>query len=426
MKIFKVKTMYVKSYKEKEAKKYQEVLIVQCDEDNLDIWKPSKLTSYVNYKYGGEGKINTSKPPAQAIVQFMNYITKEVALGEDVAFLQLKTEGLYGLEHIHLAKFIDYISKRRERENNFETVNGKENYLVWFYYTLYKMGITKESAKVESKIIKSYKNRGEIVLINPIKNSPIVHRPVKKKGSIVLKNMDEEMWEQFIQYAEEHYPNIVLGVVIQIMGGLRRGEVVNIILDDVHIDKKSDILTLWLQDRPELFLDREIDLSQSQNKGDPAEQAIYNFNGRLYKIYENYLIWLASHANDNAKRLGALFVDDNGNAMSGDVYYNQFQKLKNEFIEILEETSPSKAQRLRRYKWGTHIGRHIFTNYLIESDAINGSDGLPNETLLQSARRDKSPISAQTYIDTETVHKAVDIVQGKMSKLAKDSIKHKK
>lgn len=427
MSIYKVKNISLKRYRNGDIKFEDDIIIIECSETNPEIWRPSKLNSFIAHECRSMS-LNSKYAYAINVCSFLNYIREQILIGTDKNFLILKDEGLYGLKHIHLAKFITHISLYREVQNDYSTVKRKEGRLLRFYDFLYKKGITSgKDAKIEHKIVHiNGTKKGKRVVISPFDDTSryYVSYPSKVKVSRKLSSMEDEVWNQLLEYAQIHTPEIAFGIVLQIMGGIRQGEVVNTTISDVEIDKTKNIMTVWLQDRPELFADRNIDIKKSQTKkNEPREQVIYDFNGCLLDIYNNHLKYITKNANDKAKSLGALFIDNNGNAMSGNTYESKFKKLKNSFIEEIEKKSPSYALKLRTHSWGSHIGRHIFTNFLLTNNMVDGIDGNPNPTLLQVNRGDSSPLSSTTYIDAKSL---VDAASDKIGQLSKYALNNEK
>lgn len=422
MSIYKVKSIPIKRYRHGEIKIEDDIMIVECSETNPDVWRPSQLNSFITHECRTMA-LNSRYLYAINVCSFLNYIREQILIGTDQNFLVLKEQGLYGLKHIHLAKYITHISAYRKVKNDYTTVKRKEGILLKFYDFLYKKKITSgKDAKIEHKIIRvNGTKKGKRVVISPFDDTSKYHviYPSKNKTNRKLSNMEDEVWNQLLEYSQIHTPEITFGIVLQIMGGLRQGEVVNTTIEDVQIDKTKNIMTIWVQDRPELFSGRNISVKKSQTKkNEPREQVVYDFNGCLLDIYNMHLKYVAKNANDTARSLRALFIDSNGNAMSGDTYEGKFKKLKNSFIDEIEKKSPSYAMKLKTHSWGSHIGRHIFTNFLVDKNMVNGNDGTPNPTLLQIARADNCSISSQDYIDSKTIVKTASDKIGQLSKYA--------
>lgn len=422
MSIYKVKNIAIKRYRIGEVKVENDIMIVECSETNPDIWKPSKLNSFISHECRGMA-LNSKYLYAINICSFLNYIREQILIGTDENFLILKSQGLYGLKHIHLAKYITHVSAYKKVKNDYSTVKRKEGILLKFYDFLYKKKITKgKDAKIEHKIVEvKGTNKGKRVVISPFDDTSKyqVIYPSKTKINRKLSNMEDEVWNQFLEYAQINTPEIAFGIALQIMGGVRQGELVNTIIDDIEIDKTNNIMTIWLQDRPELFYDRNINIKKSQTKkNNPRKQIIYDFNGCLLDIYNNHLKYISKNANDIARDLRALFIDKNGNAMSGNTYESKFKKLKNDFIDEVEKKSPSYAQKLRTHSWASHIGRHIFTNFLLSNNMVDGANGNPEPTLLQVNRGDSSQYSSTQYIDGKAIAETASKKIGQLSKYA--------
>lgn len=420
---YRAKEMYIKSFKGKVPENINQVIIIQYNDENPDVWFPSPLTNFIHHKYNNSS-INTKIKVARIVTAFLNYLIEQVTLGEDKAFKCLKSEGLFALNHYHLAKYINYISQKEKGNITYSTVKDKENYLIKFYSFLYSRGITSDKAKIKKKLVPSNdsKKKGMMVEISPFEDTDdfTIEYPDKNyKGKPVLKDMDEDVWNRFIEYAEEFYPNIALGVAFQCMGGLRMGEVINLTIDSLDVCKSQQHIKVQIQDRQEeLFRDRKINERKSQNKKTRFDQPIFNFNGDLFDMLDRHLTRLAK--NNNVKNTNALFINSKGQAMTGESYYKHFSNLKRDFMKYLEDEGYSELHsKLEKYKWGTHIGRHIFTNYLIKIGAVSGADGEPVAKYLMALRGDTSEKSSSVYIDTKAV---IEIVVDKIDLLSKVAV----
>jgi len=429
MMIYRVKEQTIMDFSKRKPIKRKEVFIVQCDDKNKNMWIPSPLTEYLHH-YHSTHSPNTKVKSARVICEFINYLNKQVSLGEDACLNVLKGGGLYALNHSHLSKFINHISNKSEKECSYKTVKSKEEILIKFYSFLYQRGITNDDAKILRKIApvlgtgKYSKKRGHYILISPFEDSDnftITYPEKNRAPSKVLKDMNQDIWEQLIEYAEYYYPNIALGVAFQCMGGVRMGEIVNLTRDSVKLFRNQKHMRLDIQDRQfELFRERDINEKKSQVKHPRINQPVFNFNGRLFEIWDNHVERLNSNPKINNRM--ALFVDNEGKAMSGDSYEKYFYQLKNNFINLLgSEAYQYLEKELRVHKWGTHIGRHIFTNHLIKIGAVNTSEGKPNPEYLRILRGDDSIYSSADYIDEkaviETVIDKINLISDSASEL---------
>lgn len=434
-------TLY--TYQTEEVDEVKHIAVIVEKDDDTGVWLPSSLTDYIYSNYSSKG-INTQKRWAYLICDFMNYLLTQVELGEDKVFENLKSEGLYGLNFKHGAKFINYLSKGKPKMvkdkktgntvkiygNSYETVKGKENELIYYYDCLNKSGITSKNMQVSFTIKekrvsgeftrKGKRNRGKKVLINPFEDCGvrIDYPPMDGKKIPKLTDMRKADWELLLEVAEDETKDIALGVAMQLMGGLRVGEVVNQTINSFRIDEENkDKLLLSIKDRQvELFESRGITTYKSQVKKPREDQSVFNFNGELFEMLKRHIERLnAMPIVDNK----ALFVDSNGNPMTGEVYHLRFALLKECFLQKLGEKKPSLEKEYRiNYRWGSHIGRHIYTNYLLKTGLCHDSLGTPDARILANLRGDKNIYSAMAYIDRMAVIASIQERLEELSRLS--------
>lgn len=425
-------------------------MIVEKDEDT-GVWIPSCLTHYIYVNYANKG-VNTQKSYAYVICDFLNYLLQQVELGDEEIFENLKSEGLCGVNFMHGAKFLDYLGNDKvkvgkdgkalldkdgkvvENLNNYETVLRKQNELIYFYDFLYKKGVTSKDMQVEFEVHekktseafrrKGAKDRGRKVIVNPFDDCGVDIEYPSNNGEKIpkLKDMKEADWELLLEVAEDVTPDIALGVAMQCMGGIRVGEVVNLTTLSYKVDKSKDKLLLSIKDRQnELFTTRGIRTDKSQVKKEREEQPVFDFNKRLFKMLDDHLEHRNGRSNVNTL---ALFVDGNGNAMTGEVYQRRFAVLKECFLQKLEERRPALAKEYREaFRWGSHIGRHIYTNYLLKKGLCNDSLGTPDARILANLRGDDYIWSSQEYIDNIAVQESI---QEKLEQLSGIAVEMKR
>lgn len=410
---YKVKEITIRDFSKYKDKERKEIIIVKQYNDS-DAWIPSKLTSYLK-KMCNDMSNNSKIKEGRVITIFLNYINHEISLGYNSVFDTLKEKGLYGLNFYHLSEFISSL----QDINSYQTVKEKENILLKFYDFLYRLGITSEDAKVERVPVPvKNQNRNQVIwqIVNPFKGNPNfeVHYPDTdaRLRREILKDMDEDLWEAFIDYAIDKHRNIALGVVFQIFGGIRQGEVVNLTLEAVELNEIKNHITLSIQDRQSELFERGVDTRYSQVKKVRENQPVFNFNGKLFKIWSEHLDYLNTLKKRHHK--SALFIDSHGYPMTGQVYQKEFHKLKWNFIKFIEQEKPSVADELKVKSWGSHIGRHIFTNYLIKKGYLKNIMGYSDPKLLMILRGDSSVKSSEVYLDlksvTESVANEIDII----------------
>ena len=410
------KQITIRDFSKHQNKERKEIIIIRQYPDSK-AWIPSQLTTYLKTVFGSMSD-NSKIKEARVITNFLNYINNEISLGYNKIFDILRENGLYKLNLYHLADFINSL----RNVNTYKTVKDKENILLKFYDYLYKLGITGEDAKIE-KIpvpLKTGEKRKQVrwQIVNPFLGNPnyVIEYPDPEKTTTnVLKDMDEDVWHAFIDYARKHYPHIALGVTIQICGGLRQGEIVNLTIDSAELNRAKNYMTLSIQDRQdELFADRGVDTRYSQVKKPREGQPVFNFNGELFDIWDKHIKYLNN--NPKRKHFNALFLDSYGQPMTAQVYQKEFHKLKWEFIKFLEDkcNKADLADEFRVKSWGSHIGRHIFTNHLIKKGYLKNIMGQHSSQLLMILRGDSSIKSSEAYLNlksiTESVADEIDII----------------
>lgn len=411
---YKPKEITITGY-EQNTPTVKNVVIIVEQELNSDIWIPSSLTEIIYFKYSSYS-INTQLGIAHVICEFLNYLNDQINIEESPIFFDLKNKGLFGLNLFHASKYLTYLNF--SKNNSYKTVKWKENLILQFYRYLIKKNFLDPSVVINTKLMETSsnafyrKNTGiRESLVSPFNEPPYsVIYPDKNKKTTKpkLQNLTQAEWELLIEVAEEEAPDIVLGIAFQIMGGIRRGEVVNLLIDSIEIDQSNSRLKANIMDNQGiLFQGRNINTDKCQVKKPRDNQPIFNFNGDLLRIWDNHLSMLGSLK--NRRNLKALFIDSDGYPMTGDVYQKRFKDLKESFLNKLSERKYSLAKSYREYyKWGTHIGRHIYTNYLLLNGLCNNSLGKPEARILANLRGDSNEYSAKVYIDNLTIANLVD------------------
>lgn len=376
------------------------------DEGNELIKIPSSLNCFL--EKWKRTSINNAKNHADTVCAFLNYIKIQCEDGDDEEFQVLEKQGLYGLNFYHAYRFLDYcIAMKNIRR---DTANQYTNRILDFYEFLLESDILdKKKVRFEysyDKVQGSSKKRRrrKNPLIKPPYNLAYPSQENTKLRKLV--NMDEHLWQLFIEVSRKHAPDITFGIALQISGGLRRGEVVNLTLHSIKrkrkFDKDESKMELVIQDRgDELFGDREdVNRTKCEVKK-PRNQTAYNFDKGLYDKYEKHIQIRTKILAETGGNTTALFVDENGRAMSGERYEKRWAKVKREFIKVLKESVYAQHLEFLEMAWGTHIGRGIFTNLCLEYGLAKSARELAN------LRGDKGIDSSQPYIDEFNKRKIV-------------------
>lgn len=313
-------------------------------------------------------KYNTQRKHANNLVYFLNYIITNMNTLRVHRFADLNFE--------HGTIFLNWISQNNVGR---ETVIQYERTLTHFYLWLSKKEVVNidpgSFIKVEGQYGTYYKSPFGTV------NYP-QWKPVNSEHMLPMKYIP-----LLLEIAILQAKPIVLGVYMQIFGGLRVGELMNI--------KRASTLRNFKNGN---FL---VKLESSNLRSD-----LKNNSGSNYvKKNRNQVIlqvhnWGTFIFNDHTRIYkdtdgsGALFVNREGKAMTAESYRQYFTKIKKTFIHFLKtHGSPQDkivAYHLNVSNWSTHIGRGTFTNLL--------ADEVDNAFDLAFMRGDSNLLSSLAYM----------------------------
>lgn len=366
---------------------------------------PSPLTNFIKSVYGRKGKsLSSQRNAAYAITRFLNYIEDQIKEGDD-DFLLLKNEGITGLGLIHGSKYITYLSLQvHAKDLSANYVKNEMMYLINFYAWLKDQEIIEGDFEVTYKEVRG---KGGVLSIasNPFDDielgTVIVGRDERVPTALVDFGSNRyPLTLKFINTARLIAPEIALGICYQFFGGLRRSEVINLTKHSVKQTGKSTILEV--RDNQEILFSHIKNTSHLQVKN-PRNQALLA-NDLTDSIYKEHLTWLEQLEKDGkVKKDQALFISPtNGNPMTGKQYYLKFTEVKMKLLKQLsEEGNTDDYLLLAQNDWSTHIGRGVFTNFLLDI-------GL-NSTQVAIARGDNSINSSLAYIDEKTAIESMNL-----------------
>lgn len=170
---------------------------------------------------------------------------------------------------------------------------------------------------------------------------------------------------RFLEITFEVAHPIALGVYMQIFGGLRNGEVVNIRTPDIKLIGPYGQDGLLLNVQNNMNRTDIKDGSGSSYVKKPRDQLVLGFRDWLKQLYILHYQQYIKNSNTNA-----LFINKTGMPMTGASYRYYFTKAKIAFINYLKHSQDPNDKiasiALSNTDWSTHIGRGIFTNMLAE------------------------------------------------------------
>lgn len=366
------------------------VVTIGVENINTGLQVPHPITHFIRQTYQYKGKaLSSQMNPAREIVKFLNFIFEQITLGKP-EFQTISEKGLRGLKLIHAARYITFCA---EKKLSYKYVRYSiERYLISFYDYLTKLELLDEVIEFQT-----YVNRkGDEVIMTPFDHPsldtqyPSTDEKVKNK----LKDFGDDpekrdkLVYEFIEEARRIAPDIAFGIALQIFGGLRRGEVVNLTCATIPTDflcGSNYIAILDNQNRLFKHLKNTTKEQVKRPRLQPVLPSVY-----LKELYDAHI-----KMNAKVKKINpyAFLVDEKGQTISGGTYEKKFANVKFAYVDRLL-TIPGRYSDFKILNdaiWGTHIGRGIFTNYLYHL-------GL-DDRQMAIARGDRSTQSAKAYID---------------------------
>lgn len=349
------------------------------------------IKCYINKQLGPSTQVRA----ARIISMFLNYIYTQIEDEDIEGYSKLEEKGIRGLELQHGADFITYGTYLGR---NSETIDYWETTLTRFYNFLKEQDLIDIDPKIRKAVIK----QGKESLLSPFGDSVLdIERPNKKQDAIMttLKDFGDNRYDLvklFIDVAKVEAPDIVLGIYFQFFGGLRVGEVVNLSESALKpkgyrgTDNRAFFVDIY--DRQEELFPNLINNKYNQVKRPRIQYIIHST--LLNELYERHMSKLEDLKSVKKVKIeDSLFVSHKtGVPISGPNYANKFKRVKERFLDLLrKERYYEDLEFLESLPWSTHIGRAIFTNFLIDQ-------GLGIEEIRDS-RGDRSFLSAISYLE---------------------------
>lgn len=351
------------------------VIGIRDEKSNLEVIHP--ISDFILSKYGMRS-YNTQRKRVNNVVKFLNYIV------ENKNRLEVKS-----LSDITLSTGVNFLNSLFSSE---DTVREIERTLTQFYIYLSQTGCI---TQIPDSAFKKKENfRGDFYYTSPFKGVIYPSRKLSKVEHTFPEKYIPLLFEIGIIKANP----IVLGLYLQLFGGLRVGEIVNLKRAGLKRKVKSGDILARIENQ--LMRTDIKDSSGSSSVKVPRKQRIFQIKGWYDILYGDHI---ALYKDKDGS--GALFVNRDGKAMSGKSYRQYFDKLKNHFIDYLRNNGDAQdrilAQHLKIVKWSTHIGRGTFTNLVAsESD---------NPMYIAFSRGDKDLMSALIYMaKTERMRKNIE------------------
>ncbi|PFD40357.1 hypothetical protein CN285_13855 [Bacillus cereus] len=352
------------------------------------------LTDFIFSKWKHRN-YNTMKIHTQNLAVFLNFLLRKQ-----------KNYKLYSLENLNYEHAICFLNNLTLEGKSRATVLSYRRTIKEFFIYLSKNNLNNTLSTSNEYLISS-------------KNS-IADYISTQFESIIVPSSEKSNTEhdiphiyilRFLEIVFEIANPIALGVYMQIFGGLRVGEVVNIRTSDIKLIGPYGQDGLLLNVKNSINRVDIKDGSGSSYVKKPRDQLILGFRDwlrQLYKLhYQQYV---------KGSDINAIFLNKKGLPMTGASYRYYFTKAKKAFINYLKHSKDPNDKiasiALSNTDWSTHIGRGIFTNMLAEvaknpQDValLRGDDNLSSSLeYMSNTKRMKTNLEHylnQLYINTE-------------------------
>ncbi|MCW3792636.1 hypothetical protein OM416_13660 [Paenibacillus sp. LS1] len=375
--------------------------------DTTGVEIPHPVTDFLQEYRSKTMSLERERQIASLVCQFLNYV-REKTISGDSDFSKLIDQGIYGLNFIHGSRFLDYQDEQvnnRGRRVKRSTVDRKEYILTLFYSFFQKRKVISHNL-----IIPTYRNeKGQLVNASPFtrRRSNSQREPVRKD----LRDFGENRQQIIVELLDTACSTkvgktIALGLAIQVFGGLRRGEVVNLTTSSVMKIGKS--LVVHVQDRQDHLFSHKKNTTKEQVKKERVQDLLPS--EYLIKLYIDHMAWL----NEYTKKIrppvkDALFINCSGRALTGKSYEQKFKKIVHKYLKVLlDQDRYDDYTYLTSKPFNTHTLRGVFTNICL--DDLNMSI---RETA--NARGDSSDTTVAAYLDQLTGRQKMERALGQLA-----------
>ncbi|MEB1808986.1 MAG: hypothetical protein LPK26_17145 [Bacillaceae bacterium] len=401
---FVVKQMKIKEIRQ--GTLVEEDKIFLCIEDKkTGMLLPHPISNFIKGTFERKSlSIKSQKNYADELKQFLNYIVDSID-DEEETFIGLKSNGIKDLRLIHGASYITHLTQRvRAGEIVAQKVSDADRILTKFYFWLSEQTLINEKIQYREEV-RSVKGKKETFILSPFDNFELgTEYPNRRENGVQenrLKDFGEgrlDLVNRFLRVAEIEAPDIALGIALQCYGGLRKGEVVNLLRSSLKEPKKNGTgeFTVNIQDNwKTLFEHKKVTVGEQVKN--PRLQVVFKVPIVLELLERHKKRLKLLEEKGKLKNERALFCSiHTGQPISGMAYWERFTKVKNKFLENLLEFDEESYRRLTSKSWSTHIGRGIFTNTLVFLLGWSAEE-------VRIMRGDRNIQSAKDYIEEHNV-----------------------
>lgn len=379
-----------------------------CYKNSYGNLEPHIFSKYIELNFSSYA-LNTQKKYAEEIKKFLNFLSLNGK--NDVSKIVLK-DG---------ADYISYLGRKYNKgEISSNTLIYSERRIIHFFDWLSQNKVIKEPLNITKRELN--KNDSKIVVYNtPFRRLDLkVAAPQKNQNNAKNRLHDfgpdrNKYITEFVNLVELYEPEILPGVILQIFGGLRAGEVSNIRFKDVKLSPSNSNIPsrVLIRDSWEEELNKDIKISRENildiQVKEVREQLIISTR-KVFNVLEKQIEKIKKKYRDYENR-PLIFNYKNGNSLSGQMYRKRFNKVRDIFLNGIRARDRVKYEFLKQKKWSTHICRGIYTNILHFDLKLTVSE-------IRVLRGDKSLKSLQDYLEeinaTHRLNEVIEILDRKL------------
>jgi hypothetical protein len=363
----------------------KQVASIGLRKKDLDIHIIHPVSNFIlNWKWRSS-EYNTQRKHANNLVKFLNFL--------------LENRHMYNiasLTDLNITIGNTYLNSLTNNELRRDTILDAGRTLTYFYLWLSNQDCLPHVDKktIENKKMHNPHNGRTYYdsIFNPILPS---RTTVKRKHLFPVKYIPL-LFEIAILFAHP----IAFGLYLQIFGGLRIGEVVN--LKRTSFRKRMDSADFLIHIRERQFRTDIKDSSGSNYVKKIRNQLILQIKDWGDILYRDHVEFYKDKDEDGT---GALFLNRDGKPMTAKSYSQYFYKVKDKFIKFLKDYGSIEdkvvAADLQLSNWATHICRGTFTNLIAEE--------IENPAELMFLRGDSNLLSCLPYLaNTDRVRRKVE------------------
>ncbi|MBQ8665482.1 MAG: site-specific integrase [Oribacterium sp.] len=218
----------------------------------------------------------------------------------------------------------------------------------------------------------------------------------------IFRELPDKAFEILIPMAFRYVRDIAFGLCVQAFTGLRAGEVCNMRQEDSPIgpgvtitEINGAVIDIKIDITREVKI-RKDDAEVAYIKKEREQHVPHMFRVAFCEAYRKHKEYLSTQKYD--KSYCPMFINENGDAMSYEVYRTRFKKLINTYLRpyLIKSSDPELrlyGQLLYENELGTHCLRHWYTQQLVLAGGDIGE--------VQHWRGDSNPQSAFEYLQNK-------------------------